>query len=95
MLSENASLILDFIEECRSQLMMKDEYHELSEKMYSKLYQVEYILKTTDEGKKLFAEFEDLVYKTINKAKETYFEYGESYSFVSENKFMKTLDKEA
>ena len=42
--------------------------------------------------KKLFTEFEDLVYQTINKAKETYFEYGENYSFVSENNFMKKLN---
>ncbi len=72
MLSDEAKIVLDFIEECRSQLMMKDEYHEVSEKMYSKLYEIEGFLKTTDEGKKLFTEFEDLVYQTINKAKETY-----------------------
>ena len=95
MLSSQAKIVLDFIEECRSQLMMKDEYHEVSEKMYSKLYEIEGFLKTTDEGKKLFTEFEDLVYQTINKAKETYFEYGENYSFVSENKFMKKLNEEA
>ena len=95
MLSNEAKIVLDFIEECRSQLMMKDEFHQVSEKMFSKLYEIEEFLKTTDEGKKLFTEFEDLVFQTINKAKETYFEYGENYSTVSENNFMEKLNEEA
>lgn len=95
MLSNEAKIVLDFIEECRSQLMMKDEFHQVSEEMFSKLYEIEGFLKTTDEGKKLFTEFEDLVFQTINKAKETYFEYGENYSIVSENNFMKKLNEEA
>ena len=94
MLSNEAKIVLDFIEECRSQLMMKDEFHQVSEKMFSKLYEIEGFLKTTDEGKKLFTEFEDLVFQTINKAKETYFEYGENYSTVSENNFMEKLNEE-
>ena len=94
MLSVKAKIVLDFIEECRSRLMIKDEYHEVSEKMYSKLYEIEGFLKTTDEGKKLFTEFEDLVHQTINKAKKTYFEYGENYSTVSENNFMEKLNEE-
>ena len=94
MLSDE-KLILDFIEECRSHQMIKDDYHEVSEKMLTKLYQIEDVLKTTDEGRKLFTEFEDLVFQTIDKAKETYFEYGENYLSVAENKFMTKLSKEA
>ena len=95
MLSENAKLVIDFIEECRCQLMMKDDYHNTVENMYTKLYQVQDLLKTTEEGKKLFDELEELIMDTITLAKETYFEYGENFNGINENRFFKFKHKEA
>ncbi|MBR8701660.1 hypothetical protein IX317_001666 [Fusobacterium sp. DD29] len=94
MLSEDAGLILDFIEECRTQLMTKDDYHEATEKMYKKLYEIQDVLKGTKEGEKLFNDLEQLIYETISLAKTTYFEYGENYSAVAQERFMKSIDKE-
>ena len=69
MLSDEAKIVLDFIEECRSQLMMKDEYHEVSEKMYSKLYEIEGFLKTTDEGKNFLQNLKTLYIKQSTRLK--------------------------
>ena len=69
MLSSQAKIVLDFIEECRSQLMMKDEYHEVSEKMYSKLYEIEGFLKTTDEGKNFLQNLKTLYIKQSTRLK--------------------------
>ena len=95
MLSEKASLVLDFIEECRNKLMIKDDYHNTVENMYTKLYQVQDLLKTTEEGKKLFNELQELIMDTITLAKETYFEYGENFNGINENRFFKFKHKEA
>ena len=69
MLSDEAKIVLDFIEECRSQLMMKDEYHEVSEKMYSKLYEIEGFLKTTDEGKNFLQNLKTLCIRQSTRLK--------------------------
>ena len=52
MLSENAKLVIGFIEECRNQLMMKDELHEKQEEMYKALYEIEDILKEMKKAEK-------------------------------------------
>ena len=41
MLSEDAKLVIDFVEECRSQGAIKDELYTKVEEMYSALYQLE------------------------------------------------------
>lgn len=85
MLSENAKLVIGFIEECRNQLMMKDELHEKQEKMYEALYEIEDILKENEKGKKVFVELESLLSETLSLTKEAYFEYGENYSEACDN----------
>ena len=66
MLSENAKLVIDFIEECRCQLMMKDELHEKQEEMYKALYEIEDILKENEKGRKIFVELESLIARTLD-----------------------------
>ena len=45
MLSEDAKLVIDFVEECRSQGTIKDELYTKVEEMYSALYQLEDLIK--------------------------------------------------
>lgn len=89
MLSENAKLVIGFIEECRNQLMMKDELHEKQEKLYDTLYKIEDILKENEKGKKIFVELESLLSETLSLTKEAYFEYGENYSEACDNQMFK------
>lgn len=89
MLSENAKLVIDFIEECRHRLMMKDELHEKQEEMYTTLYKAEEILKKSEEGKKIFFELESLISRTLDLTKDVYFEYGENYSGACDNQVLK------
>ena len=85
MLTENAKLVIEFVEECRSQLMVKDELHETQEEMYKTLYRAEEILKQSEEGKQLFLSLESLVAE-LRLTKDVYFEYGENYSESSREK---------
>lgn len=89
MLTENAKLVIEFVEECRSQLMVKDELHETQEEMYKTLYRAEEILKQSEEGKQLFLSLESLVARTLDLTKDVYFEYGENYSETSRNQMLK------
>ncbi|WP_317368896.1 hypothetical protein [uncultured Tyzzerella sp.] len=89
MLTENAKLVIEFVEECRSQLMVKDELHETQEEMYKTLYRAEEILKQSEEGKKLFTSLESLVARTLDLTKDVYFEYGENYSGACDNQMLK------
>lgn len=89
MLSENAKLVIDFIEECRCQLMMKDELHEKQEEMYKALYEIEDILKENEKGRKIFVELESLIVRTLDLTKDVYFEYGENYSGACDNQVFK------
>lgn len=89
MLTENAKLVIEFVEECRSQLMVKDELHETQEEMYKTLYRAEEILKQSEEGKQLFLSLESLVARTLDLTKDVYFEYGENYSESSRNQMLK------
>ncbi len=89
MLTENAKLVIEFVEECRSQLMVKDELHETQEEMYKTLYRTEEILKQSEEGKQLFLSLESLVARTLDLTKDVYFEYGENYSESSRNQMLK------
>lgn len=89
MLSENAKLVIGFIEECRNQLMMKDELHEKQEKMYEALYEIEDLLKENEKGKKVFINLESLLSDTLSLTREVYFEYGENYSGACDNQAYK------
>ena len=89
MLTENAKLVIEFVEECRSQLMVKDELHETQEEMYKTLDRTEEILKQSEEGKQLFLSLESLVARTLDLTKDVYFEYGENYSESSRNQMLK------
>lgn len=89
MLSENAKLVIDFIEECRCQLMMKDELHEKQEEMYKALYEIEDILKENEKGRKVFIELESLIARTLDLTKDVYFEYGENFNGACDNQMLK------
>ena len=93
MLTENAKLVIEFVEECRSQLMVKDELHETQEEMYKTLYRAEEILKQSEEGKQLFLSLEGLVARTLDLTKDVYFEYGENYSESSRNQMFKKYEE--
>lgn len=89
MLTENAKLVIEFVEECRSQLMVKDELHETQEEMYKTLYKIEDILKENEKGRKVFVELESLIIRTLDLTKDVYFEYGENYSEACDNQMLK------
>lgn len=89
MLSENAKLVISFIEECRCQLMTKDELHETQEEMYEALYEIEDLLKGNEKGIKIFVKLENLLSDTLSLTKEVYFEYGENYSNACDNQIFK------
>lgn len=94
MLSEDAKLVIDFVEECRSQLTLKDELHYKLEDMYSTLYHLQDLLKDDKEKTKVFLKLETLIIETLNLTKDTYFEYGDNFAQVRENNFVKCI-KEA
>ncbi|MFR4478214.1 MAG: hypothetical protein ACLUBL_03610 [Fusobacterium sp.] len=94
MLSEDAKLVIDFMEECRSQLNIKDELHYKLEDMYSTLYHLQDLLKDDKEKTEVFLKLETLVIETLNLTKDTYFEYGDNFAQVRESKFFKCI-KEA
>lgn len=94
MLSEDAKLVIDFVEECRSQLTIKDELHYKLEDMYSTLYHLQDLLKDDEEKTKVFLKLETLIIETLNLTKDTYFEYGDNFAQVRETNFVKCI-KEA
>ena len=57
MLSEDAKLVIDFVEECRSQLNIKDKLHYKLEDMYSTLYHLQDLLKDDKEKTEVFLKF--------------------------------------
>lgn len=87
MLSDDAKMVIEFIDECRGTLMIKDDLHIKMESMYDILHKAEEAFEILPEGKSLYIELEDLVVKTLNAAKEIYFEYGENYGGVRDNRF--------
>ncbi|WP_294655540.1 hypothetical protein [uncultured Fusobacterium sp.] len=94
MLSEDAKLVIDFMEECRSQGTIKDELYTKVEEMYSALYQLEDLIKGNKEQTEVFLKLETLLIEVLNLTKDTYFEYGDNFAQVRESKFFKCI-KEA
>lgn len=94
MLSEDAKLVIDFVEECRSQGAIKDELYTKVEEMYSALYQLEDLIKGNKEQTEVFLKLETLLIEVLNLTKDTYFEYGDNFAQVRESKFFNNL-KEA
>ena len=94
MLSEDAKLVIDFVEECRSQGAIKDELYTKVEEMYSALYQLEDLIKGNKEQTEVFLKLETLLIEVLNLTKDTYFEYGDNFAQVRESKFFKCI-KEA
>lgn len=94
MLSEDAKLVIDFVEECRSQGTIKDELYTKVEEMYSALYQLEDLIKGNKEQTEVFLKLETLLIEVLNLTKDTYFEYGDNFAQVRESKFFNNL-KEA
>lgn len=74
-------LILSFIEECRSNLLLNDECQKNSEELFTKLYEIK---QTINEEE--FSLLEDLISKVISSTKKTYFQYGQCYSGVLEKR---------
>lgn len=94
MLSEDAKLVIDFVEDCRSQGTIKDELYTKVEEMYSALYQLEDLIKGNKEQTEVFLKLETLLIEVLNLTKDTYFEYGDNFAQVRESKFFKCI-KEA
>lgn len=95
MLSDDAKIVIEFLDECRNQLALKDPLHEKLEAMYSSLYQLEYLLRGDKDKMKVFLELETLVVETLNLTKDTYFEYGDNFAQVRESRFWKRMKQEA
>lgn len=87
MLSDDAKMVMEFLEECRNQLALKDDFHFKKEEMYKTLWKVEEFLSKFSEGKELYLELEDVVTATVELAKDTYFEYGDNFAQVRSNRF--------
>lgn len=94
MLDDDAKMVIEFIDGCRGNLMIKDDLHIKMEFMYSVLHKVEIAIKTLPNGEKLYLELEDAVIDTINLAKDTYFEYGDNFAQVRESRFFRKVNEE-
>lgn len=94
MLSDDAKLVIDFLEECRTQLTIKDELHSKTEEMYSTLYLLQDMLKGDEEKSKVFIKLETLIIETLNLTKDTYFEYGDNFAQVRETNFINFKEAE-
>lgn len=94
MLSDDAKLVVDFLEECRNTLSLQDDFHFKQEEMSRTLQKVGELLSQTPKGRELFIELEDIVMTTLDLAKDTYFEYGDNFAQVRSNNFFKSVNKE-
>ncbi|MEG9320437.1 hypothetical protein [Fusobacterium varium] len=94
MLSDDAKLVMDFIEECRNQLALKDDFHFKNEEMHKVLWKVREFLGRFTDGDELYLELEDIVISTVNLAKDTYFEYGDNFAQVRSNRFFRRVNEE-
>lgn len=94
MLSDDAKLVIDFLEECRTQLTIKDELHSKTEEMYSTLYLLQDMLKGDEEKSNVFIKLETLIIETLNLTKDTYFEYGDNFAQVRETNFINFREAE-
>lgn len=89
MLTENAKLVIDFIEECRIQMTLKDELFKKQEEMYKRFYKLEDFLKGNKEGEKIFSELGEFISETLSLTKDVYFEYGENFSEINNSKMLR------
>ena len=94
MLNDDAKMVIEFIDMCRGNLMIKDDLHIKMESLYKLLHKLEDTFETLPEGKNLYLELEDTVIETINLAKDIYFEYGDNFGQVRSDRFFKRVNEE-
>lgn len=73
MLTDDAKLVLNFIEECRTQRNIKDELFYKLEEMYSALYQIQDFLIKDKEKMRTFIKLEDAIVMALDLTKDIYF----------------------
>lgn len=95
MLSEQSRGVIEFIDECRAQGMIKDELYLKEEEMWRTLSDLEAVMKRSPEDRELYCKLETLIAETINLTKDIYFEYGENFESTQMNKLIAKVNKEA
>lgn len=93
MLNDDAKMVINFLEECRTQLTIKDELHSKTEEMYSTLYLLQDMIKGDEVKSKTFIKLESLINDVLTLTKDTYFEYGDNFAQVRENNFINNLQE--
>lgn len=93
MLTDDAKLVLNFIEECRTQGNIKDELFYKLEEMYSALYQIQDFLIKDKEKMRTFIKLEDAIVMALDLTKDIYFEYGDNFAQVREKDFFMSIGK--
>ncbi len=95
MLTENQEIIIEFMEECRNQSMIKDELFITQERLYDTLYQLEDMLKQFPTAQNTYIQLESLISDTLSLTRKTYFEYGNNCSEVEDRALFRKYNKEA
>lgn len=95
MLSEESRGVIEFIDECRAQGMIKDELYLKEEDMWRAISDLEEVMRRSPEDRELYCRLETLIADTIVLVKDTYFEYGENFESTQMNKFISRVNKEA
>lgn len=95
MLSEQSRGVIEFIDECRAQGMIKDELYLKEEEMWRTLSDLEVVMKRSPEDRALYWKLETLISEAIVLVKDTYFEYGENFESTQMNKLIAKINKEA
>lgn len=95
MLSEKSRGVIEFIDECRAQGMIKDELYLKEEDMWRAISDLEEVMRRSPEDRELYCRLETLIADTIVLVKDTYFEYGENFESTQMNKFISRVNKEA
>lgn len=95
MLSEESRGVIEFIDECRAQGMIKDELYLKEEDMWRAISDLEEVMRRSPEDRKLYLRLETLIADTIVLVKDTYFEYGENFESTQMNKLIARVNKEA
>lgn len=95
MLSEQSRGVIEFIDECRAQGMIKDELYLKQEEMWRAISDLEEVMRRSPEDRELYCKLETLIAETINLTKDIYFEYGENFESTQMNKLIAKVNKEA
>lgn len=95
MLSEESRGVIEFIDECRAQGMIKDELYLKEEDMWRAISDLEEVMRRSPEDRELYLRLETLIADTIVLIKDTYFEYGENFESTQMNKLIARVNKEA